>query len=530
MSPTTTPSHLTTNPVTTTALITSLSRRSLSLSRHRPTTPVTTIAAFTDYAVHNLQKTGNIDPRVNKKHIYIPCPCTKCLNHIEHKVEEVQYHLYKHRIDISYTKWTKHEKEDDPSISAPKPINATTEFVDDMDFSYIPTDGPVTVEMVNATKDNFDVGDLVKFQELLLDVEKPLYEGCPDFTKLSAIVKLLNLNGKYEASNKFFTELLGLIKKMLPAGNEMVEKTYQAKKVMRLMGSGYKKIHVCIKNCFLYWKNDKDLTACQTYGTSRGKVDNKTKKVYENIPAKVMVMSSPNHPTSNIEDAFSSNFLDYIPALPDYVPASLRKTYSSSSNNSFGLVPIASPTLSLFHDDPYMKELLPLKKRGRDRSSSSTSALPQAFKIGESSRKTSMERHEEQIKEILNHLDELSLDRIEHIEDKIEDYFPATPGNTSFDSSNDLTKYLLATLVFSPLHDDPYMEIMQAYDAISPPQVTIPPPAVLPPSPVLSLSPMFNSRDFFPPEEIPPPKDTETPVESPIPISPSSSVYLRRVR
>ncbi|GKA10748.1 hypothetical protein Tco_0690181 [Tanacetum coccineum] len=120
-------------------------------------------------------------------------------------------------------------------------------------------------------------------------------------------------------------------------------------------------------------------------------------------------------------------------------------------------VPIASPTLSLFHDDPYMKvmhayfakespilpptivplssmlspifnpqefflpeELLPLKKRGRDRSSSSTSNLPQAFKIGESSRKTSLERHEEQIEEILNHLDELSLDRIEHLEDKID--------------------------------------------------------------------------------------------------------------
>ncbi|GJZ78048.1 putative transposase-associated domain-containing protein [Tanacetum coccineum] len=246
------------------------------------------VAAFTDYAVHNLQKTGNIDPRVNKKHIYIPCPCTKCLNHIEHKVEEVQYHLYRHGIDISYTKWTKHGEEDEPSISAPKPVNATTEFVDDMDFAYIPTDGPATVEMVNATKDNFDVDDLVKFQELLLDAEKPLYEGCPDFTKLSAIVKLLNLKGKYGASDKFFTELLGLIKKMLPAGNEMVEKTYQAKKVMRLMGSGYKKIHVCINNCLLYWKNDKDLTACRTCGTSRWKVDNKTKKVYENIPAKVM--------------------------------------------------------------------------------------------------------------------------------------------------------------------------------------------------------------------------------------------------
>ncbi|GKE45489.1 reverse transcriptase domain-containing protein, partial [Tanacetum coccineum] len=132
-------------------------------------------------------------------------------------------------------------------------------------------------------------------------------------------------------------------------------------------------------------------------------------------------MSSPNHPTSNIEDAFFSNFPDYIPASPNYFPASSGNTYSSSSNNSFGLVLIASPTLSLFHNDPYMK-------------------------------------------------------------------------------------------------------VIQAYDAISPPQVTILPPAVLPPSPVLSLSPMFDSRDFFPPEEIPPPKDTETPVESPIPISPSSSV------
>ncbi|GJY24090.1 reverse transcriptase domain-containing protein [Tanacetum coccineum] len=135
-------------------------------------------------------------------------------------------------------------------------------------------------------------------------------------------------------------------------------------------------------------------------------------------------MSSPNHPTSDIEDAFSSNFLDYIPASPDYSSASPGNTYSISSNNSFGLVPIALPTLSLFHDDTYMKamhayyakelpippptivppslmlspmfnpqefflpeELLPLKKRGRDRSSSSTSTLPQEFKIGESSYK-----------------------------------------------------------------------------------------------------------------------------------------------
>nr|GEV44892.1 hypothetical protein [Tanacetum cinerariifolium] len=140
-----------------------------------------------------------------------------------------------------------------------------------------------------------------------------------------------------------------------------------------------------------------------------------------------------------------------------YVSTSPRKVFSKSSNNSSGLVPTASPTLSLFHDDPYTKvmhtyyakelpipppvivppspmlspmfnyqelflpeELLPPKKRGRERSSSSTYALPQEFKIGESSHKTSLKHHEEQIEEILNHLDELSLDRIENIEDNIE--------------------------------------------------------------------------------------------------------------
>nr|GEU40169.1 reverse transcriptase domain-containing protein [Tanacetum cinerariifolium] len=105
------------------------------------------------------------------------------------------------------------------------------------------------------------------------------------------------------------------------------------------------------------------------------------------------------------------------------------------------------------------------------------------------------------------------------------DYFPTIPRNNSPNSSNDFTKYLLDTLVFLPLHDDPYMEAMQAYNAISPPQVIIALPAVLLPSPVLSQSPISYSQDFFPSKEISP-KDVETPVESSIPVSLSSSVDL----
>ncbi|GJR02517.1 hypothetical protein Tco_0525501 [Tanacetum coccineum] len=92
------------------------------------------------------------------------------------------------------------------------------------------------------------------------------------------------------------------------------------------------------------------------------------------------------------------------------------------------------------------------------------------------------------------------------------DYSPASPGNTSLNPSDDLSKYLLASLAILPFHDDPYMKVMQAYNAttnespIPQPQALIAPPTVLPPSPVLSLSSMFNSRDFFLPKEILPPK------------------------
>ncbi|GJX89421.1 hypothetical protein Tco_0341435 [Tanacetum coccineum] len=74
-------------------------------------------------------------------------------------------------------------------------------------------------------------------------------------------------------------------------------------------------------------------------------------------------------------------------------------------------MPPSSMLSTMFNPQEFFlpEELLPLKKRGHDRSSSFTSALPHEFKIGESSCKTSLERHEEQIEEILNHLDELSL-------------------------------------------------------------------------------------------------------------------------
>ncbi|GJV44867.1 hypothetical protein Tco_1429403, partial [Tanacetum coccineum] len=183
-------------------------------------------------------------------------------------------------------------------------------------------------------------------------------------------------------------------------------------------------------------------------------------------------MSSPNHSTSDIEDAFSSmNILNYTSVSSDYFPASSgSSSFNSSENSTDNMIP---PVFSSFYNNPCLKdvqafyakespispailtlspilppsllfdpryffvpeELLPRKKRICSSSSSSTtlsnssrnqtcnlvspsflvstSTPPQVFEIRKCSDKMYLKHHEKQVEDILNYLDELHLHRIE---------------------------------------------------------------------------------------------------------------------
>nr|GEY12401.1 hypothetical protein [Tanacetum cinerariifolium] len=142
-------------------------------------------------------------------------------------------------------------------------------------------------------------------------------------------------------------------------------------------------------------------------------------------------MSSPNHPTSNIEDAFSST------NTPDYTPASPGNTSSDSSNNLSSLVPIASLTLLLFHDDPYIMVMHAYDVIIPPSASITPPAVltpspmlppsflvytptsPHIFEIRKSSIKMHLKHHEKQIEDILNYLKELSFHLIEKMEERL---------------------------------------------------------------------------------------------------------------
>ncbi|GJY09088.1 hypothetical protein Tco_0377273 [Tanacetum coccineum] len=67
-------------------------------------------------------------------------------------------------------------------------------------------------------------------------------------------------------------------------------------------------------------------------------------------------MSSPNHFTSDIEDAFSSmNILNYTLVSSDYFPASLgSSSFNSSENSNDNMIP---PVFSSFYNNTYLKDV-----------------------------------------------------------------------------------------------------------------------------------------------------------------------------
>ncbi|GJR03757.1 hypothetical protein Tco_0526741 [Tanacetum coccineum] len=120
------------------------------------------------------------------------------------------------------------------------------------------------------------------------------------------------------------------------------------------------------------------------------------------------------------------------------------------------------------------------------------------------------------------------------------DYFPASSGSSSFNSSENSTDNMIPS-VFSPFYNNPCLKNVQAFYAkelpISSPD-PITPPAILTPSPVLPPSLLFDPRYFFVPEELlPPKKRIHSPSSSSTTlsnssrnqtrnlVSPSSSVY-----
>ncbi|CAA0805905.1 Unknown protein [Striga hermonthica] len=144
-------------------------------------------------------------------------------------------------------------------------------------------------------------------ESLSVDAEKPLYGGCKNFSRLTAILKLINLKAANGWSDKSFTELLCLLKEMLPEDNELPKSNYDAKKVLCPLGLGYRKIHACPNDCILYRNEYTSLEECPECGVSRFKneadADSSTRVQHTRPPAKGYV-KNPHRPEASIVERY----------------------------------------------------------------------------------------------------------------------------------------------------------------------------------------------------------------------------------
>ena len=202
----------------------------------------------------------------------ILCPCTKCHN-VRHQLsDEVVEHLVLWGMDQSYKTWFHHGE--DPVQSSK--TNTSVEY------DLFRASGAYSSNENNFGNDNNDAN----FHNSLEDAESPLYEGCSKYTKISSIVGLYNLKTKHGISDVGFSEILEMIKDMLPGDNVLLTSMYAVKKFLKMFDLSYKHIHACVNDCCLYTKENADAQVCPTCQYSRWKQNEQTKEILQGQPAK----------------------------------------------------------------------------------------------------------------------------------------------------------------------------------------------------------------------------------------------------
>jgi hypothetical protein len=188
------------------------------------------VMEFLQFAEENLPpesnaKTNLPTPRSNaeknlppKNDVLFLCPCVLCGNQ-KPKLDKkhIKSHLICNGICQNYTQWTWHGE-----VGAHQSVSQRENVSVDMDDH-------LEDMMRDIGEDSFKTTHV--YDTLCGDKDNPLYPGCTNFTRLSAVLKLFNLKAKNGWTDKSFSELLELLTQMLPEGNTLPNRCYEAKKM-----------------------------------------------------------------------------------------------------------------------------------------------------------------------------------------------------------------------------------------------------------------------------------------------------------
>ncbi|XP_052295778.1 uncharacterized protein LOC127901818 [Citrus sinensis] len=183
----------------------------------------------------------------------IRCPCTTCCNMEFLSPQQVRLHLFKKGFLENYLVWNWHGEVDRKPTSVKCQDQPQNQHFRCPDYSYVD-------DMVHDAFEHCDK-DPSSFKNVLKDAEKPLYPSSKH-SKLSSLMKLYNIKGLYGWSDSGFSVLLEVLNEILPNDNSLPKSMYEARKIMKLLGLDYEKIHACRNDCILYRNEFENLSEC----------------------------------------------------------------------------------------------------------------------------------------------------------------------------------------------------------------------------------------------------------------------------
>lgn len=129
----------------------------------------------------------------------IICPCLGCCYGKRGNADVLRNHLLGNGIDRSYTCWTMHGEMSNNNVDLGNNETSESNEFDTNTIDYDRID-----EMLDVVEE--DLRDCPKmFERLVSDSEKPLYDGCSKFTRMSAVLKLYSIKARNGWSDKSFT-------------------------------------------------------------------------------------------------------------------------------------------------------------------------------------------------------------------------------------------------------------------------------------------------------------------------------------
>jgi hypothetical protein len=213
----------------------------------------------------------------------IRCPCRKCKNKKFLHQDVVTMHLLTKWFMEDYLCWYAHEELFVPNESMVERVVGSTSSASNVDEVGNDNSNPYRNMVMDAMKmsegnvsecpivEEEPNADAARFFDLLKDSNEPLWDGCTNHNKLSAITQAFTIKSDHGLSEAGYDKIIEWVKSILPEGNELKENFYTAKSMMKPLGLGYQKIDMCPNFCMLYYLKNAELTKCMTCGHSRYK-------------------------------------------------------------------------------------------------------------------------------------------------------------------------------------------------------------------------------------------------------------------